>query len=407
MGFERLLANYGKLVGRMAEDGYSEGYVRDVLVEVEWIRRNGHLYDSSESACLAREAETQSPSVRTLRRGMFGILKAFDVDGAYPVRWEARPLFARGAYHRLSPGYRGLVDAFLDGERVRGLSDSGIRRDASGLSTFLLSMQERGRASLDEVTEDDVLDFFTDEDGGPKYAANHSEVVSRALRSVDDASGASARVASYVPRAKRRRKNVQYLRPEEVDAVRDALSDGGNGLTPRDRAMGSLLLHTGLRAGDVAGLALGDIDWELDEINVTQSKTGEPLTLPLTAAVGNALYDYIVGERPAVDDPHVFLSRREPHVPVTYDAVHSAAERIYAAAGVRQREGDRRGTHLFRHNAATTMVSTGTPRVVASAVLGHVDPKSIDSYLSADIEHLRTCALDVSRFPVGKGVFDV
>jgi len=53
------------------------------------------------------------------------------------------------------------------------------------------------------------------------------------------------------------------------------------------------------------------------------------------------------------------------------------------------------------------MVGADVPRPVVSAVLGHDDPGSLDYYLSADIAHLRECALDVGRFPVREGVFDV
>jgi hypothetical protein len=40
------------------------------------------------------------------------------------------------------------------------------------------------------------------------------------------------------------------------------------------------------------------LDWEDDEIRVTQAKTGVPLVLPLSARVGNAIYDYLVAGCP-------------------------------------------------------------------------------------------------------------
>jgi integrase len=38
---------------------------------------------------------------------------------------------------------------------------------------------------------------------------------------------------------------------------------------------------TGLRACDIAGLRLADVDWRGTTIAVVQQKTGNPLTLPL------------------------------------------------------------------------------------------------------------------------------
>ena len=407
MGFEGLLSRSDELIRHMVEEGYSEGHVANVRKEIRWIGKNGGGYGSYEEACLARESESGSGKPWRGYRTVYGILKRFDLDGELPRRGHLDPLFERDAYNRLTPEFREVVDRHSRCPDFQGLAEATAYHYRSTASSFLLAMQELGRSSLGDVTEDDVLAYFTDESGGPAYSSAVSGPVARALSSdLGDLSADASRVATYVPVAKDGRKNVQYLTPEEVDAIRQAIGDGSP-LCLRDRAMGTLMLHTGMRASDVAALSLSDIAWESDEIRLTQQKTGVPLRLPLTAVVGNALYDYIAGERPASGDPHVFLSRREPHGPVTPGAVRSCAGRIYDAAGIRQREGDRRGTHLFRHNAATTMVASGTAPAVASAVLGHSSPESLGRYLSADVEGLRRCALDVSRFPVGEGAFDV
>ena len=62
---------------------------------------------------------------------------------------------------------------------------------------------------------------------------------------------------------------------------------------------------------------------------------------------------------------------------------------------------------VYLDNAATTFISNGIPRPVASAALGHEDPSSLDYYTFADIKHLRDCALSIGKFPVRKGVFEV
>ena len=191
-----------------------------------------------------------------------------------------------------------------------------------------------------------------------------------------------------------------------MESVRRALDGPAPTLSLRDRAIGALLLFAGMRGCDIAALTMDDISWERDEIDIVQQKTGARLSLPLTAPVGNAILDYIAEGRPESDDPHVFLALTRPYGPLAAKSVQGAASRIYDAAGIRP-SGERRGTHLFRYNAATAMVGAGTARPVVSAVLGHDDPNSLDYYLFADITHLRECALDVGRFPVREGVFDV
>ena len=141
---------------------------------------------------------------------------------------------------------------------------------------------------------------------------------------------------------------MAYLKPWEVQQLHD-LIDGKleNKLNTRDNAIAALLLFTGLRACDIAGLLLDAIDWNGDVIRTIQQKTGVPLELPLTAIIGNTLYDYITQDRPKSDDPHVFLRLRQPHYPLSAGGIKDISRKIYDAASIRMDVGDRRGTHLF------------------------------------------------------------
>ena len=407
MGFQNLLDNVGELVQHMRDDGHSANYIRRLETEIRWIARNGDEHDSYESACIARQAETGSPEMRRHYRLMFGILMRFDLHGEFPDYRMTRPLFAYGSRWQLRGEFAEVIESFEVDARRRGLEESTIRGDAANASRFLLAMSERGLSSLSDITEEDILCFFADDDGAPAFCSSYAKNVRTVLTSDLGPLTASAHaVASLLPHVRPKRKNVQYLQPEEVGKIRSALEDPEAALSLRDRAIGSLLLFAGLRACDVAGLEMGDVSWESDEIHIVQRKTRSPLALPLTAPIGNAIFDYLAEERPESGDQHVFLGLSKPHAPMTPGAVWHSARRIFDAAGIRP-PGERRGTHLFRYNAATAMVGAGVARPVASAVLGHDDPNSLDYYLFADVVHLRECALDVGRFPVREGVFGI
>jgi integrase len=60
-------------------------------------------------------------------------------------------------------------------------------------------------------------------------------------------------------------------------------------------------------------LRLSDIDWAHDEIVIFAPKTGRRRSLPLTRPVGEAVLDYLLGERPPSRHREVFLSSRPPH----------------------------------------------------------------------------------------------
>jgi len=77
----------------------------------------------------------------------------------------------------------------------------------------------------------------------------------------------------------------------------------------RDYAILLLLARLGLRAGEIAGLALEDIDWEVGCLNV-RGKGGHRSPLPLLAEVGEAIAMYLRDGRPASTSRLVFLRAR-------------------------------------------------------------------------------------------------
>lgn len=109
------------------------------------------------------------------------------------------------------------------------------------------------------------------------------------------------KVISFLSALKQRRKNIQYLTSEEVQKVRNALNDDASPPSLRDRAMGKFAVYTGLHSSDIANMEISSVDWDGDLIRITQQKTGVPLELPLSAVVGNAIYDYISLERSATE----------------------------------------------------------------------------------------------------------
>ena len=409
MSFENLLLNYGKLIKHMEENSYSKHYILLLKTEINWLGKNGCLADSYETACAIREKQTNSSEMRRRYRLEYGILKRFDVDGIYPDYRRKEPLVKYGAYHHLNPEYKDVVDRYKDAASVRGLKPNTVKGNASAGACFLRSMQERGLCSLSEIDECAAMSFFTDGSGNAALSNGYKKQVSEVFQeNLGKYREDAKRILAYLPCIRPRRKTIPYLQPEENESLHTVFSDGcPDSLSLRNKAIAALLFFTGLRPCDIASLTMDAIDWEADEIRIVQNKTDVPLVLPLTAVIGNAIYDYIRSERPENSDSHIFLGVNRPHDPISPGALWHIASKIYDAAGIRCEDGDRRGTHLFRYNAATTFVGNGIPRPVASAVLGHEDPSSLDHYTSADIRHLRECALSIKKFPIREGVFDI
>ncbi len=149
---------------------------------------------------------------------------------------------------------------------------------------------------------------------------------------------------------------------------------------------------------------MADIDWANDLIRIRQQKTDIPLELPLTKTIGNAIYDYLMMERPYNELPEIFLTQCTPYTRLQSTSLTNVAKKIMTVAKIRTQAGDRKGFHIFRHYLATTLLGKGVSQPVISRILGHTSPVSLNAYLSADFPHLKECSLSVECFPLRKEV---
>ncbi|MDV2687188.1 hypothetical protein RYX56_22850, partial [Alkalihalophilus lindianensis] len=76
----------------------------------------------------------------------------------------------------------------------------------------------------------------------------------------------------------------------------------------------------------------------------------------MEAMIGNALYSYIINERPKSEQPFVFLKNKQKDSVIGKSAVSIAVNKIMNAANIRMNHNDRRGTHIFRHKLASSML---------------------------------------------------
>lgn len=413
MNLEKLFESCGDLFQYMEAQQYSAQYIKCVEWEIKWIKkkRNQYNWTSYEEVCKTRLTTGRKPqrSITNIYRlrGMFSLLQRFEENGEFPCRKKRAPLIKKASYYHLTPVFREIIDLYVKYAESIGLKESTIKKRIYKGSCFLLHLQNMGYHSLQGVKEKDVLDYFTDAEGNTALSSTYK----RELASIFSAdlgihSKDAKLILLYLPAIRNRRKNIEYLTPREADQIRDALHDMDNSLSRRERAIGALLYYTGLRASDIAELRLSEIDWEKDQIALTQRKTGNPVTLPLLASVGNAIYDYIIEERPKTNDDHVFLWCRPPYHPIDSASIWPLSAKVYKAAGIRQENGQRRGSHLFRHHLATSMAEHGISQPIISDTLGHEEPSSLDHYLSADIVHLRQCAISIADYPVCEEAFD-
>ena len=407
MDFTNLREHYYELLEYLRKEAYSESHIKLIDQNIHWILRNekNSYWQSYPDVYYDRIKKSESDSYIKSVRIAINAIQRFDIHGEYPNRRATSGLIRRGAYHQLAPEFKEAVDYYCASAKASGIKESSIYTNASSAAVFLYAMQKRGSWSLDSIKEGDVISFFLDDGGNVSKCGSYKRALASVFEIVANLKEADCKsLLAYLPQIRTRRKNIQYLTPEEAESVRDVLDDENSELSLRDRAVGKLLFFTGMRACDIAGMTLDAIDWETEEIRFAQQKTDEPLSLPLMATIGNSIHDYLAEERPESCDPHLFLGEDCPR-PFKSGAVWHQAKKIYNEADIRQKDGDRRGTHIFRHNVATSLLVNGVSRPIISQMLGQTKPSSLNQYLHADFVHLKKCALSIEEFPVSEEVF--
>jgi integrase len=260
---------------------------------------------------------------------------------------------------------------------------------------FLSYLEDKGYSSLSQLRQGDIVTFIVlvcQEHYTATSLGAHLSGLRHFLRGCADTAGFEAELPDRLPQ---KRDIIAVYSDEEHDKVAMFLS--GSETSLRNRAIAMIAFETGLRAVDICRIKLGDIDWEHDILHLEQAKTGKAISIPLLPALGNALSDYLLNERPTSKSKHVFLSTLAPFKPLAdHAAVYSVLRKIVSQADV-ETAGRIYGTRITRHSYASRMLRHGVPLPVISEALGHNSLDSTMRYLSTDGKTLAECTLPLPK----------
>lgn len=176
-----------------------------------------------------------------------------------------------------------------------------------------------------------------------------------------------------------------------------AAIDKGSPKGKRDYAIFLLACSLGMRCTDIKNLKIENFHWEEKKLVFIQSKTREPLSLPLTPQVGWAVIDYLKYGRPEIDSPYIFVKHMAPFGPFSEgDHLNQLIKRYMELAHIPTLK-KKRGMHSLRHTMASVLLEKDTPLSTISDILGHVDTDSTAVYLKVDIKKLKECSLDFEK----------
>jgi site-specific recombinase XerD len=293
-----------------------------------------------------------------------------------------------------SPVDRLVMDFDVHLARTCGHAAATRRLHTRYVRQFLASKYGDGQVSLERLRSIDFVEFLSTKGQECKPATLH--VVRTALRSFIRFGQlhelCDGGLAEAIPRtAHWRLASLPNILTEEQLCALLGSFDRSTRTGRRDFAMALCLAQLGLRASEVAGLTLDDIDWRAGTLQLGGVKERRTTVLPLPTPVGRAIVAYLRRGRPRARQRHIFVRHALPFGrPLTAEAVRGAIKRAFKRAEI---SGPSLGTHALRHTAATRMVRGGASLKQVADVLRHRSLNTVMIYAKVDLPRLAEVAL--------------
>jgi integrase len=317
---------------------------------------------------------------------------------------------------------RQLAESWLLSGVIAGHSESTRKSRASRFSCLFWWHEFAGAAFVDETSLKRFLAYLRTSHTlpGGRFGEGDSTDASRRARAVRPISSGTVKTyhaqlrawmtwlqeegylsASPMARIKTpidRPDQVQPFSPEQLTAILTAAKKCGR----RDEAISLLLLDTGLRASELVGLTVGDIDLSGSSLYVRHGKGDKGRSVPFANATRRALHAWITqgGLGGHLDAP-LFTALRGTYAGegLTTWGLGAAVERWGKTAGV---NGVRVSPHTFRHTFAVMFLRAGGNAFTLKELLGHTTLSTTNRYValvSADLsrQHARFSPVESLR----------
>jgi integrase/recombinase XerC len=191
--------------------------------------------------------------------------------------------------------------------------------------------------------------------------------------------------ASSVLSPKRGKPVPRYLPVDEVFRLLDGVK-GDSVLALRNRAILETLYSTGIRVAELAGMNVGDVDFDKGFVRVIGKGNKERLA-PVGERALNSIQAYLEKRGRAecagtAENPPLLLNSRGGRL--TTRSIARLLEKIVGQLGLLRPISP----HGLRHTFATHMLDAGADLRVVQELLGHASLTTTQRYTHVSIDHL-------------------
>lgn len=279
-----------------------------------------------------------------------------------------------------------LLKRFLNYLAVeKGLSRNTLESYERDLRKYFLFMEAK---APDDIRRQDVLDFLSrlSSDGMAAPSAARCLSAVRGLHKyllIDGLSRNEPTGNIETPQGWKRLPKT--LSSGEVESLLGQ-PERTSPLGIRDKAMLELLYATGLRASELVGLRLQDINLERGFVIVV-GKGSKERAVPLGEVAGSRVREYCDRARPLLlkgrDSDSLFISSRRRQI--TRQMFWERIKHYVRKAGIMKSVSP----HTLRHSFATHLLDNGADLRAVQAMLGHSDISTTQIYTYVSRERLK------------------
>lgn len=269
---------------------------------------------------------------------------------------------------------KSLVDAqSLYEEDLKNLGKAGatIVAYTKDIEQLIEFVGKKGKTQVDEVNQGDIEEFKE----SLKKLRYTGKSISRKINSIKSffrfvisAGFIDSNPAEDIIHPKYEQLPPRVLSKIEYRALRDA-SRGDS----RMSAIVELLLQTGMRISELAGLQTGDLDFDHNIIYIRTQNSRDARKVPLNDAAKRAVMDYLEN-RPRTAEKTLFLTKTCR--PFLVRNIRTAIDRYFRLAGIAGAK-----VNDLRHTFVVEQLRAGTPLVYVSQLVGHKRITTTERYL--------------------------
>lgn len=251
------------------------------------------------------------------------------------------------------------VEGFLLACRARKLSEHTLTDYSRTLNRFLTHV---GDTPIQQITTTQVAAFLASQPWGEKTILNYHIGLAALWTWAIREGYTEKHIVRMVEKPKPKKIVVQPFTETEIKAMLNSVKRNND----RDKSLIMLLLDTGLRASELTGITMSEIDLVNRRVKVLGKGNKERL-VPFSARTASAIFRYTS----SMDNKNGKL------YPYTRNSLADLISNIGKRAGVAGSH-----PHRFRHTFAINFLRNGGDPYTLQQILGHTTMEMVKEYLA-------------------------